>query len=229
MASIEKAYQKASDLCRAARALLALAAVTVAIGHEQAKAQTFAEWFNQKNTQRKYLFQQIAALNIYRQYAMKGYQVAKGGLGSIGGYVGKEYGLHDSYYQNLKTVNASVSNDPQVKAILRWQRDILEQLSAARKIKGLTRAESKHINSVCTALLKDCDGQLHDLETVLENGKTEMSDEQRLRQIGRLYDNVQDNYRFAANFTAQVRVYAAQKQQATRDVNSIKKLYGSDQ
>lgn len=229
MGSIEQAYQKASDLRRAARALLALAALTLAIGHEQAKAQTFAEWFKQKSTQRKYLFQQIAALNIYRQYAQKGYQVAKGGLGSIGGYIGKEYGLHDSYYQNLKMVNASVSNDPRVKAILRWQQDILEQLVVARKIKGLTRTESDHIKSVCAALLKDCDGQLHDLEIILENGKAEMSDEQRLRQIGRLYDNMQDNYRFSANFSAQIWVYVTQKQQAVRDVNSIKKLYGSDQ
>jgi len=228
MASTEKAYHHACKLRKAAKSLLAFAALTLALSRHSAQAQTFAEWFKQKSTQRKYLLQQIAALQLYHQYARKGYEVAKGGLGSIGRNAANEYGLHDHYYQNLRTVNASVSGGPQVKAILKWQQDIFEQVNRAQKIKGLTNAESGHIKKVCAALLKDCDGQLNDLETVLKNGKAEMSDEQRLRQIGRLYDNMQDNYRFAANFSAQVRIYALQKAQGVMDVNSIKNLYGSD-
>ncbi|UEG54892.1 hypothetical protein LLH06_07930 [Mucilaginibacter daejeonensis] len=228
MASIEKAYRKASTLKKAAKSLLAFAAMTLVIGKQHVQAQTFAEWFDQKKTQRKYLLQQISALWMYKQYAMKGYNIAKGGLGSIGSYVGKEYGLHESYYTNLKTVNTVVSNDPQVKAILRWQREILEQTAKAKATRGLNQTEKQHVKDACTALLKDCDGQLHDLQIILENDRTEMSDEQRLRQIGRLYDNMQDNYRFAAAMTEEVRLYALQKDKELKDVNTIKKLYGSD-
>ena len=35
-------------------------------------AQTTAEWFNQKATQKKYLIQQIAALQVYIGYLQKG-------------------------------------------------------------------------------------------------------------------------------------------------------------
>ncbi len=62
-----------------------------------ASAQTFAEWFSQKKTQRKYLLAQIAALNTYSNYLRTGYRVAKGGLGSITSNVGDELKLHTVY------------------------------------------------------------------------------------------------------------------------------------
>jgi hypothetical protein len=228
MASIEQAHRQANKLRRRSKQLLAFAALTLAIGQQAVQAQTFGEWFNQKSTQRQYLLQQITALWTYKSYAQKGYNIARGGLGSIGSYVGQEFKLHSGYYDDLNNVNALVSNDPQVKAILRWQKDILTKTTEVKRTDGLSREEKAHVEKVCAALLNDCAGQLHDLETVLENGKVEMSDEQRLRQIGRLYDNMQDNYRFAANFSTQLRLYALQKRQGTKDVDQIKALYGSD-
>ena len=43
-------------------------------------AQTLAEWVSQKVTQKKYLLQQIAALQVYSGYLSKGYSIAKDGL-----------------------------------------------------------------------------------------------------------------------------------------------------
>ena len=47
-------------------------------------AQGLSEWFNQKATQKKYLLQQIAALQVYIGYLQKGYSIAKTGLTTIG-------------------------------------------------------------------------------------------------------------------------------------------------
>ena len=41
------------------------------------QAQTFNEWFRQKATQKKYLIQQIAALQVYLDYVQKGYAIAQ--------------------------------------------------------------------------------------------------------------------------------------------------------
>ena len=41
------------------------------------KAQTFAEWFQQKKTQKIYLLEQIAALQIYTGYLQKGLTASK--------------------------------------------------------------------------------------------------------------------------------------------------------
>ena len=48
------------------------------------QAQTFAEWFQQKKTQKKYLVKKIAALQVYIEFAEKGYKIAKEGLNTIG-------------------------------------------------------------------------------------------------------------------------------------------------
>ena len=50
---------------------------------ENLTAQTWAEWFRQKATQKKYLLQQIAALHVYSGYLSKGYSIAKDGLNTI--------------------------------------------------------------------------------------------------------------------------------------------------
>jgi hypothetical protein len=191
------------------------------------EAQTFGEWFKQKSTQKKYLLQQIAALQVYSGYLQKGYGIARGGLGTIGSAVRSEYGLHSSYYTHLQTVSAPVRNNPQVTEILRWQQDILRHTSQLKKQNGLSQSESAYVGRVDKALLSDCDARLTDLQTVLADRKTEMSDEQRMRQIAGIYQAMQENHRFAAEFHDQVKVYVLQKQQAKDEVNTLKKLYGN--
>ncbi|MCD8739080.1 hypothetical protein LT679_00575 [Mucilaginibacter roseus] len=226
MASVEQLFKQASVLRRRAKALLAFTLATVAM-IPFAQAQTFAEWFSQKKTQKKYLLQQIAALQVYSGYLQKGYRIAKGGLGSIGGYVGDEFGLHSGYYRYLSSVSIPVKNDPQVNAILRWQQDILKQVKQLKDQGGLTNNEMKYVSKVSSALLSDCDAQLYDLQIILADEKTTMSDEERIRQIARLHRNMENNYRFIAGFRSQLQIYARSKQQEIREINTLTHLYAS--
>lgn len=224
MASVEQIMIQASVLRKIAKSLLALTLVTTAITH-CGQAQSFAEWFSQKKTQKKYLLQQIAALQVYSGYLQKGYSIAKGGLGSIGGYVGNEFGLHSGYYSHLSSISIPIKNDPQVNETLRWQQDILQQVKRLKDQDGLTDNESKYVSKVSSALLSDCDAQLRDLQTILADKKTTMSDEERIRQIARLHRNMQDNYRFVCGFRSQLQIYARSKQQEMKNVNTLNHLY----
>jgi hypothetical protein len=191
------------------------------------RAQTFSEWFKQKSTQKKYLLQQIAVLQIYSGYLKTGYGIAKGRLGSITAYVGNEYDLHDGYYRHLNTVSVPVKNNPQVKDILHWQQDILKETTAIKKQPGLTSTERAYTGKVCDALLSDCDARLSDLQNVLTDSKAEMSDEERIRQITRLHGAMQDNHRFAASFYAQLQLYVRNKQQEKNDITTLTHLYAN--
>jgi len=226
MASVEQLMKQASGLRKRAKSLLAFTLVTAALTH-CAQAQSFAEWFSQKKTQKKYLLQQIAALQVYSRYLNKGYRIAKGGLGNIGGFIGNEYGLHSGYYSHLGKVSVPVKNNPQVNEILHWQQDILKQVSQLRNQNGLTTNEAIYVRKVGNALLSDCDAQLNDLQTVLADQKATMSDEERIRQIARLYQAMQDNYRFVAGFRSQLQLYVRSKQQEIQDVNHLNRLYAS--
>lgn len=226
MDCIDATWKKAKALRKRSRQLLAFAVVTAALSHNHVYGQTFAEWFRQKKTQKQYLLQQISALITYRRFASNGYQIAKVGLGSIGRYIGHEYDLHSDYYRRLKTVNTAVKSDPQVKTILARQQDILALTSRARSRNGLTLNESQYINQVCAALIGDCDELLTDLQTVINYDKVTMTDEERLRQIGRICRSMQDNYRFARSFNDQLKLYTLQRQQQQKEVNTIKQWYG---
>ncbi len=225
MDCIEQALKKAGTLRRRTRRLLAFAVVTAAMGQQYASGQTFAEWFSQKKTQRKYLIEQIAALNMYRMKAVKGYNIAKGGLGSISNYLGNEYALHQQYYTHLRQVSPAVKNNPQVREILNWQREIVITTGGIRKTAGLTQGERSYVDRVCSAVLKHCEVRLTDLQDVMENSKTAMSDEQRLRQVSRLHQAMQDNYRFTAYLSSQLLIYVRERRNASRDIHSLKNLY----
>ncbi|RVT98454.1 hypothetical protein EOD41_16830 [Mucilaginibacter limnophilus] len=225
MSNISK---KAGALRRQSRKLLAFAMVTAGMSGQLAFGQTFSEWFKQKSTQKKYLLQQISALLVYRQNAQKGYQIAKGGLGSISGYLGREFQLHDTYYKKLKTASTAVRNEPRVKAILRWQQDIIHRMRALHQEPGLTAGERQYIGAVGAALLGNCEGLLYDLDVVLSDDRTAMSDEERLRQIGRLYLDMQENYRFASTFHQQVLLFSRSRQHEIIDAKQIKTFYGND-
>lgn len=179
------------------------------------RAQTFEEWFAQRKTQKKYLLAQIAALNTYRSYLRKGYNVAKGGLGSITSYVGGELKFHTVYYDRLKNVDPALKANPKVKEILVWQVDINQQ----------TRAwQTDYLSTVKSALLTDCDDQLRQLSNVL-SAKMQMSDAERLQQLTLIHAAMRSNFQFARNFNIQLKTTELQKLKEEHSLNTLKRLY----
>ncbi len=228
MESINQIKLRADMVRRKSKKLLAFTIMTLAASAlaTTVKAQTFAEWFKQKSTQKKYLLQQIAALEVYASYYKIGNNIARNGLGSITGYLTSENGLHSTYYNNLKAVNPLVRNNKKVADIIQWQQDILIRIANIDKTSNLTTNEKKYITRVKGALLKDCDGQIAELEAVVTNGQLQMSDEERLRRIGTIHTSMQNNYRFASAFSGQVRVFAIQRVREIKNVNGEMKIYG---
>lgn len=195
---------------------------TITLAH----AQTFAEWFKQSSTQKKYLLEQIEALQVYSGYLKKGYSIAKGGLGSIFGSLLSENGMHSAYYNELKKVNPMVTNDSRVKEIVRWQKDVMMLLNQWAQINGLSPNEKLYLQEVRSAVYKDCEEVLTNLQNVVSDGKMEMSDSDRLKLIAQLHTEMQANYRFAVGFTVQAKSYAAQRQQEQTGTHVLVKAYG---
>ena len=93
-------------------------------------AQTFSEWFSQKKTQKKYLLEQIAALQMYIGYAKKGYEIAGSGLSTIRNITNGEFKLHDLFITGLKKVSPVVRNDIRVAEIILLEIEIIKSFSA---------------------------------------------------------------------------------------------------
>lgn len=228
MESINQIKMRAEAIRRKSKKLLAFTVMTVAASAlaTTVRAQTFAEWFQQKSTQKKYLLQQISALQVYAAYYKAGNNIAHNGLGSITGSLKSENGLHTTYYSNLNNVSPVVKNNKQVSDILQWQKDILARMNTLDKTANLNDGERKYIIQVKAALFKDCDQQITELQNVVTDSKLKMSDEERLKHIGAIHSSMQNNYRFASAFADQVRLYAVQRSQENNNVISEKKIYG---
>lgn len=228
MESIDQSLRNSGWLKIRSRSLLVFTLFTAIYSGMAAtvKAQTFAEWFQQNSTQRKYLLQQIAALQVFSTYLKQGYRVADNGMGSISGSLGTENSLHTSYYNRMDVAGAPVKNDGQVKDILSWQNDILAILEDIDRIDGLTNEENKYLSSVRSAVLKDCEQQISTLQSVVTDGKVKMSDADRIVLISQIHAAMQENYHFATGFTNQAKAYALQRRQKQKDVLVAKQING---
>ena len=93
------------------------------------KAQTWEEFSKQKETQKKYLLQQLAALKVYAGYLKKGYTIVTDGLNSIKGFTKAELNLHDTFFKSKKSVNPAVVNQKMLDDIYVFQRSILKNFN----------------------------------------------------------------------------------------------------
>ena len=85
---------------------------------KELRAQTWSEWFAQNKTQKKYLLQQIAALEVYLTDVKKGYQIVSGGLNAIHTIKHGEFNLHQAYFTSLKKVNPNIKDMAMLADIL---------------------------------------------------------------------------------------------------------------
>ena len=193
-------------------------------------AQTFAEWFRQKATQRKYLLQQIAALQVYIGYVSKGYSIAKKGLSSIQDIKHGDFNLHDSYFTSLITVNPKIKRYAKVADIIALQISIAKQ--TAKTIKDcknshqLTTAELGYLQKVFTTLLGDCAKCLDALFNIITNGQLSMKDDERIAAIDKICFDMADKQVFARSFSNSAKGLCVQRDNEQWDISISKKLNG---
>lgn len=194
------------------------------------QAQTFAEWFQQKKTEKKYLLQQIAALQVYIGYAKKGYKLAKEGLNTIGGFTRVEFNLHTDYFNSLKTVNPEIKRYAKIADIIALQIKIVQNYNRTHRRLNSSDAfaddELAYISRVFNRLLSDCDKTLDELIAITTDGKLEMKDDERMKRIDQLYLDMQDKYTFSQSFSNEAKSLAASRIKDKADVQTIRVLQG---
>ncbi|MEO6520984.1 MAG: hypothetical protein ABIN91_04855 [Mucilaginibacter sp.] len=189
-------------------------------------AQTFAEWWNQKSTQIKYLEQQIVALQVYGGYIRKGYQISRNGLGSISYWARGEFNLHSDHYTSLKTVNPAIRDNPKASAIADYATAIPGQFDQVINLNGMTNDLENYIGVVQQKILDECSKDISELQLVMTSGKAEMTDDERIKRLDRLYAAMKDKYAFTMTFCGQVKMYLLQNKNENQSIQTLKQYYG---
>lgn len=185
-------------------------------------AQSFSDLFGQASKQKQYYLQQLAAYEMFRSDLKQGYGVMKHGLNGIRDINAAELSAHTVYYQSLKQPGSAVKNSSQVQDILQWQQQIATSFN--QNFRGLTADEQNYISAVQHSLLKACNDDLLNLQSVLGAG-LQMTDDQRLQRLDHIHAAMQDKYRFSQSFCNSVRLLAAQRQQEINESQTLKTLY----
>ncbi|MBB6240477.1 hypothetical protein HDC90_005154 [Pedobacter sp. AK013] len=189
-------------------------------------AQTFGEFFNQKKTQKKYLLEQIAALQLYLGYAKKGYQLVDGGLQTVRDITGGEFSLHGAFISSLKTVSPAVRKNVKVAEILAYQISIARWFGEFKGNALLSPDDQLYILEVKAAVLADCSRDLESLLLVVTSGRLEMGEAERTRRIDLLYEAMQDKAAFTADFMGKVERLIRNTERDHLDILDVRGAYG---
>ena len=191
------------------------------------QAQTWDEWFRQKKTQKKYLVQQIAALQVYLGYVKKGYRIARQGLNLIGDIKDGNFNLHKDYFGSLAEVNPAIANSAKVAEIIILQKLIMRDFGGlyedCKQDENFTSDEAIYIGRVYQNLLKECEAALDELEIAVTDNKAEMEDNERIERIDKIHREMKDRYAFAREFVNGARLLAAQRARENRQIEVLRR------
>lgn len=192
------------------------------------KAQLLEEWINQKATQKKYLAVQIAALQTYIGYIKKGYNIANGGLTTIGKIKNGDLSLHTDFFSSLKKVNPRIKRNAQTLQLIAAQIEAINYCKKSfQQIAAIGSFTSENLSIVQNTYSGFIAGVIDDadiLTAVLTDGTYEMSDDQRMEKIAQIFDQMIHRKEAIQSYTAAIVSYARQSHQALHDLQITQKL-----
>lgn len=196
--------------------------VTISSG----KAQTWNEIFKQKQTQQKYLLEQLAALKLYADYLGKGYEIVHTGLQTVKDISNGEFNLHNAFINSLKKVSPLIRNNSKVSGTIIFQLEISKGLNSIENSDQLSISNQAYIQSVRNAIMDACSKDLEELLLIITSGKIEMSDDERIRRLNNVYEAMKDKAAFIQSFTNDINLLIRQMRQERESINQLKNSYG---
>ena len=176
---------------------------------------------------------QIAAYQLYLGELRSGIDIARTGLNAAYRLKNGTLDLHTAYFNSLWQVSPAIQNNAKAKAIAGMEQQIAkefdEEIAFQKTTNRLTLPEQSYIRQVYQNLMGKCNLDLSELHDVLTPGKLQLTDQQRLDRIDGLYAAMQDKLAFTGSFTAKCHQLALWRQQAAKDREMLKKLYGGGQ
>ena len=180
--------------------------------------------------QRKELLLQIAALQIYIDYAKKGYSAVLKGLNFIGDVKKGEVNLHGDYFKSLLKINPRVRYYYKTAEIISLQFKIMKiYKSTYTKLKTddlFQGNELDYIERSFIKLLESCDHTLDELLVLTTDSELELKDDQRIERIDELYKTMVDNYDFCLSFSNEAKLLSLSKSYEKKGAESIQSIYG---
>lgn len=200
--------------------MIAMLVINVGMVH----AQTFDEWFRQKETQIKYLLEQIGALKAYGEVINKGYDIAHNGLTNVFNSKERDYKQHGNYFLSLWKVKPGIKSYNRISSILGMKAGIEKQylLIKSSATAFLNDKERSYVNSVYAGLISSCNDLADELKMIINNDQLQLKDDERIQRIDKIYGEIQECYQFSQSFATEIKMLVINR---LKDQNDVSKFY----
>jgi len=160
----------------------------------------------------------------------KGYEIVYKGYSTIKNISEGNFNLHQVFLDGLLQVSPAVRSYKKVADVISLQLKIVaEYKSAFKQFKAngkFTPDEIDYMGKVYSNLFDQSVNNLETLTMIITSGTLRMSDDERLKQIDGLYEDMVDKLSFLRHFNNQTSVLALQRTKDENEINLTKKIYG---
>lgn len=185
--------------------------------------------FNQKGEMIKKNIRQITLLATYSGYVRKGYRIIEDGWNTIHDWKDGEFNLHLAYIHSLKKVNPKVKGE-QVDAIRELAEKILAGCTSLRhdaiRSKMLTDKEINYLESMLDGYIRETSENIDELNLVITDGKLSMADDERIKQVDRLFDRIVKGLQEFKTLDSHTRRIIAGRKEMERHNKELKQWLG---
>lgn len=193
-------------------------------------AQNFDEWWRQRQTKKRYLLEQIAALKVYTNTAWKCYETARAGLGVIGEIKEGDFNIHSEHFGKLRRISPTVASYSRVAEILNLQAGLvsLRSRNSGMDMEFLDKKERDFSTGFFRRTIAESLVNLSLLTTLLTDSTLEMTDGERLDRIEGIYKEMLETYSFAMLLDHDLRELSAERRKEHEEIKRMEGNYGID-
>lgn len=152
----------------------------------------------------------------------KGYELLSGGYKTVKDMTEGNFSLHKTFLDALMQVSPAVKNNKRVAEIVEYQISIVKEsrngMNRFIKSGNFSGQEINYFEKVYGNLLNQSLRNLDELTMVITADKLRMSDDERLKAVDDIYEQMQDKLLFLRNFNTTSNVLALQRSKEKNDV-----------
>lgn len=189
-------------------------------------AQNYQEWFQQKQTKKKYMAEQIIALQAYGTVLKKGYKVSQQGLGLIHTIKSGDYSQNKDHFQSFSNLNPELKNHSDTRQLIALAEKI-QQISTQsqqqlRSRNQLNVSEESVVSHVFLNIQKETAQLLSELQTLLQNGSLSLSDSERIKRLEQIHLHMQSIYSYTVRFGLEAIQLSIHREQESNAINQVR-------
>ncbi|MWB92921.1 TerB family tellurite resistance protein [Flavobacterium sp. GA093] len=158
----------------------------------------------------------------------KGYELLSGGYKTVKDMTEGNFSLHKTFLDALMQVSPAVKNYKRVAEIVEYQISIVKEsrngMNRFIKNGNFSGQEINYFEKVYGNLLNQSLRNLDELTMIITADKLRMSDDERLKAVDDIYEQMQDKLLFLRNFNNTSNVLALQRAREKNDVYASRGL-----